>query len=271
MRHLGRCIGDQRGGQRHQPIAVARQSAAAAAEDQEPHRAAHQHAHAQARQQLPDHVNAEPFAEGRCAPQSTGGDQDREVDEREGERIVEARLRGQAEAHLVAVALAGRPDLDVGRQHRVGGRHRGAEQQCHRQRESQAHHAQPRGGGDGQRHRDRQQPPGGAPAPPAQRPIQLQARAHQADDHHQFGHAFGQRVPRARAGIQAEDTRAEQQDAEPHADDRQGHRQWRALQAKRCPRGQQDHAADAEQEGDVGIDLHQCVVVVLAPRSAKST
>ena len=48
------------------------------------------------------------------------------MDEGKGQGVVESGLRGQAEAHLIPVALARRAYLHIGGQHRIGGRDRGA-------------------------------------------------------------------------------------------------------------------------------------------------
>ena len=87
--------------------------------------------------------------------------------------------------------------------------------------------------GDRQRHGDRQQPPGDDPAPPAERPVELQPRAHEGDDHDQLGQALGEVRVLQEIGLGAGARDAEQGEAERDADDRQ--RQREAAQERRQP------------------------------------
>ena len=155
------------------------------------------------------------------------GEEDRRVDERERQPVVEPGLAGQGEAHLVVlvdllgVALEGRPlDLDVGGQHRVGGCQRGPEQQGGRGRDPERTPGEQRDAADGQRHRDAEQPPGrrpGAPrlaAAPPQRAVEGQPDAHQRDEHGDLGDVLDDRPHRDRVEL---DVRERRQQPDRHA------------------------------------------------------
>jgi hypothetical protein len=201
---LGDAVRQQHGSQRQQrlPGLGEPQGRPGGTEGDPGEQPAHQDADHDTDDHLPDQLPGEP----PCPPLghlAHGHQEDRGVDEREGETVVEPGLRGQREAHLVAlVDLLARllllgggrtPDLDVGGEHRVGGRENGAEQQGRRR--GQAHHppAQERHRGDAQRHRDAQQPPGHVPAlpgdPPSEveGPVESQADAHQGDHDAELG------------------------------------------------------------------------------------
>ena len=73
--------------------------------------------------EVPRRPRPPPFRE-----RPSGGQEDREVDERERECVIEARLRGESKAGLVvlvvdllALPVPGPLHLHVGGQHRVGG------------------------------------------------------------------------------------------------------------------------------------------------------
>ena len=128
------------------------------------------------------------------------------VDEREREPVVEPCLRGEGEAHLVAlVALVLLLGLDVGAthlhvpgQHRVRrGEHR-AQQQGRRGGQPEAPPAQEPDRCDAQRHRREQQSPGRRPATPVagvsqpQRAVQRQADTHEGQEYGELGHLLDQ-------------------------------------------------------------------------------
>jgi len=136
-------------------------------------------------------------------------EEDRRVDERERQGVVEARFRGQGEPHLVALPDvveflgAGSLDLDIRGEHRIGGRQRRAQQQGRARTKPQHPHPEDPGPEDRQRHPDGEQPPRRMPAPPRrpgpqrQRAVQGQPDTHQRHDHRELGQVLdGGRVRR---------------------------------------------------------------------------
>jgi hypothetical protein len=90
--------------------------------------------------------------------------------------------RGQAEADVVLAANARRADLDLGREHWIGRRKHRAQQKGGRRPEAEKVRTEQGTGQDRERHGEREEPPGNAPPPPAERPIQFQPRTHERDD-----------------------------------------------------------------------------------------
>ena len=220
---------------------------------------------ADARDALVEHVDGEPAADPAARRGAVHRHRDRRVDERERQPVVETGLGGEREPHLVlGVLVVGRlADLHVGGEHRVGRRERGAEQQRRGRHQARPPPAEHGDGGDRQRHRDRQQPPRRRPAPPAERPVDLEPGAHQRDDHADLGQVggqrrLGQRVGAGQAGGQGEDEHA---DGEEH--DR--HRQRAPLEQARQHTGEQ--RTDPEQGERQISGLHQASAAAMGEPS----
>ena len=77
---------------------------------------------------LPHHVDHEPLERPDARPEGVHLERDGEVDEWEGQAVVEPGLGGQGEPHPRIVAFARPADLHVGRQHRIRRRQHRAEQ-----------------------------------------------------------------------------------------------------------------------------------------------
>ena len=178
VHHLGDAVGDEGNAQRDEAIPRAGQSGAVGQpEDQPGQRTADGPADHDPRSELPDHVDHEPF-EGPCTRRRAvdrGGDG--QFHEGKGERVIEARLGGEGEAHLILLAGSGRANLDVRSQDRVRRRQRGADQKRRRCPKPEQQMADKRDADDRERHRDAEHAPGQCPAPPAKGPVELQPRA----------------------------------------------------------------------------------------------
>jgi hypothetical protein len=131
------------------------------------------------------HVPDDPCGQG-AGIEATSSDMERQIDEREGEPVVQPRLGGQAEADRVLPAFKRRPDLDVAGQHGIG-RRQHAEQQRAGQRQSRERPSQKRHRRDGQRHRHGKQADGGAPEPPATQVVDPEAGREQNHDDDDLG------------------------------------------------------------------------------------
>ena len=163
-------------------------------------------------------------------------EEDRRVDERERQAVVEPGLAGQREAHLVVLVdllgltLEGRPlHLHVRGEHRVRGRERGPEQQGGRCGDPERPPRQQGDGADRQRHRDAEQPPGRRPGPPrvaaapAQRAVERQPDAHQRDEHGDLGDVLDDRPGRDRVELDVGQRRQQpDRHAGGHEHDRRG-------------------------------------------------
>jgi hypothetical protein len=90
------------------------------------------------------------------------------------------------------VAFPRRPDLHFGRQHRIGGRDDSAEEHRGGRHETGHPPAEQGRSGDGERHRDCEQPPGGHPGSPPRRTVELQPGPHERDDHCELGQPLGE-------------------------------------------------------------------------------
>jgi hypothetical protein len=181
------------------------------------------------------------------------GESDGEVDEREGEAVVQPGLGGERESDLVLVLLPRRADLDAGGEHGVGGGERGAEQERRRRRQAEQPPAEQGDAGDRERHGDAEEAPRGHPAAPAERPVELQPGAHERHDDDQLGQALGDVGVLHQVGLDAGARDAEQRHAEQHADD--GQREREAAQERRQPGHGEDDQAEAGQEDDVPVHL----------------
>ena len=182
------------------------------------------------------------------------GHGDRGVGEGKREAVVEPRLGGQGEPHLVLVPLlvGGLPHLHIRGQHRVGRGDRRCQQDRGRRRQPQRRPAEQGHRHDGQRHRDGQQPPGRRPPPPAHRAVQGQAGTHQRDDDAHLGQVHRDRPVRERVGVEELVEHGEDDDPRGQEDhrDRRGHPAQRSGQNGREERG---HAAHGEEPGE---DVH---------------
>ena len=187
-------------------------------------------------------------------------EEDRGVDERERQPVVEPGLAGQGEAHLVVLvdlldlALEGRPlHLHVRGEHRVGRRQGGAEQHGGRGGHPERTPREQGDAADGQRHRDAEQPPGRRPraprlaAAPAQRPVEGQAHAHQRDEHGDLGDVLDDRAGRDRVELDV-GQRRQQPDRHAGGHEHDRRRQRPAVQQLREDGGQEQ--GPPEQEVD---------------------
>ena len=124
-----------------------------------------------------------------------GREIDGQIDEREGERVVEPGLGGEGEAGLVGFVAAVVPEprplhLDVGGEDRIGGGQDGTEQDRHHGGQAQNPPAQERDPDNRQRHPHQEEAPGGGPTTQAQWSVQRQPDTVERHDHGDLGHPF---------------------------------------------------------------------------------
>ena len=173
------------------------------------------------------------------------------MNKRKCEPVIEPGLRGEREPHLVFLALAGRPDLHVACQHRVGWSQGGPEQECGRDAEPEQDVAENGEREDRQWHCDAEQSPGQTPRSPRERAVELQPRAHQGDDDHELGHVLHERELVLRmVGAAGHILNGEHRGAERDAQDRQ--RQGKLPEHHGQPGRQQHHKAEARQDHHIG-------------------
>ena len=255
MRHLGEAVGERGDAERDEAVAGARELGAVRQPEGEPaERTADEVAHHQPGGELPEHRVREPLAQLQLARPARGGESDGQVDEREGQAVVEAGLRGQREARLVLAALARRADLHVAREHRIGRRERRPEEEGGGGAKAEERMAEEGESQDRQRHGEGEEPPGHAPGAEREGAVDLQARAHERDQDHRFRQALGQLQVLLQPGRRARRARdREQKRAEGDAEDRQRERQL--LQRHRQPGGHEHDRAEPGDHDDVGFHL----------------
>ncbi len=252
LRKLRERIGKEAGAERHETVARVREAGSVGdAEHQPAQRAAHEPADGDPRRELPEHRHRNPLAPALGAGPAAGhGEEDRQVHEGEGQPVVQPRLGGEGEAHLVLLARAGGADLDVARQHRVGRRERRAQQQRGGERQAQPPTPDGRGGEDAQRHGDSQKPPHRGPCAEPEAPVELQAGAGEGHDDDELREAFrqlriGERVRRL--------ARCEGEGNPARADAKHGQRKRQLPQHQGQPCDEQDERAAAGEEDEVGV------------------
>ena len=195
--------------------------------------------------------------------------QEREVDEREGQAVVETGLGGEREPDVVVLLVAllvvrvvdvvGQrlTDLHVRGEDGIGRGQHGTEQERDRGREPRHPPAEQRGAGDGERHRHQQQPPDRrprgdrAPRPEVEGAVDREPDAHQRDQDGELGDVGDQLTVVLR--LQAHHVRQRQQPEE-HPDTDQHHR-GRERDASRHLRqhdGQEQGQAEEEVDRAAG-------------------
>ena len=175
-----------------------------------------------------------------------------EVDERESEAVVEPGLGGEREADPALIALTGPPDLDVGREHRIGRGQDRAQEQGRSRAEIQNPPAEKGDSCDRERHGDAQEPPGRGPAAPADRGVELEPGPHERDQDQKLGDPLGRlgRLLQTGNGIAgAGGTDGPAQEQKDHR-----HRERQLVHQQRQRRHAQHQGADEAEDDDIGVD-----------------
>ena len=156
---------------------------------------------------------------------------------RKSAAVVHARLAGQGEAQLVAVT--GMTDLDIGRQHRIGGRQDRAQQDARAQWQAEQIIGEGGDQPDADRHGYRCQQNRRAPAGEAERHGHFDAGGKQRNQHRHFGQHFQQR--RFLERIEVKQIEHRRPDQQPHRQIDNGGRDRQALEhrSRQAPGEQQ--------------------------------
>ena len=198
-----------------------------------------------------------------------GQQQEGQVDEGEGQAVVEPGLRGQRESDVVVllgavVLLGGRvrvvevlgerlADLDVGGQDGIGRREDRPQQERDGGRQPGDPPADDRDAEDGERHRHGQQPPHRRPrvprppGPEVEGAVDGESDAHQRDEHGELGEVHDQRavVLRLEAHLVGE-----RQQADEHSQSDQHHRR----RQRHPPGGLRQHHRDQQRQTEQEVD-----------------
>ena len=256
MDDLGQPVGHEGRGQRDQPVAGPGQLRFRADAEGEPAEGASDQVSARdTRADFPQHVVGQPFDRPRLPGRACGRQRDRQVDERKRRAVVHARLRCQAEPHLVLLACLGRADLHVRGENRIGRGKRGRQQQRHRPGQPKPSPAEQRDRRDAERQGHEDQPPCHRPSPQAEDPVELQPRAHQGDDDDELGEALGQLGIGQRRGMQVAQRPRHRRQHRARGDADDGQRQRQTPERQRQPRDQRDQEPRAGQDEDVGVGV----------------
>ena len=204
---------------RHQTIPSPRKLRTTPPKGEPAEAAAYHPADGDAGADAPEDVDQEPAAQvGQGGPsvRSCGGkaDDQREVHKRKCEPVIEAGFRGQRKTHFVFLSGAGFSDLYFCGQNRVRWRQRRAEQHRHRDGKAETIEPEKGDGEDRDRHGNAEQPPGCRPGSQADLPVDLQAGAHQRDDHDGLAEFLHDGVVSARIGIKPQPPESKQTEAQ---------------------------------------------------------
>jgi hypothetical protein len=154
---------------------------------------------------------------------------------------------------LPLVLLAGRADADVAGENGVGRRQRRAERERRPQRQPHHRVAEQRDRRDRQRHGDQQEARDRAPGLTLERPLDLQPRREERDDHRQLGEVLQQR--RVLLGVDPGDVGEVQADRadqpEPEVDD--ARRERPLVLVRQRPDGREDRDAGEDEDDRVGV------------------